>query len=811
MHSSAPHPSLEDSYWYRMLVEQVPAIIYVCEFGPTGRWHYVSPQIETLLHYTAQEWIANPRLWLERIHPEDYSLVLAQEKRHWQEGDRYLVEYRILARDGRVIWLRDEAIAFRDPATDHLLMRGVMLDITDRIGAEREILARTQQQGVIAELGLFALASKDLSPVFEKAVAAVAKTLEVELCKVLQLLPDGKELLLRTGVGWHEGLVGRAKVKTDTASQAGYTLRSSAPVIVEDGCTETRFALPPLLLDHGVVSGISVLIPGQVRPFGVLGAHTQQRRTFTHDDANFLQSIANVLAQQIERNQFEEDLRKSEERFSKAFRSSPLAITISSKTEGRYLDVNEAFLRLLGYHRQDVIGRTATELNFWIEPQRRLEMLQQLGESGRVTAFPAQYTTSRGEIRQAEVSAELIDLEGHSCVLAITRDTTETQRLEAQFRHAQKMEIVGRLAGGIAHDFNNLMGVILGYSDLLSIRLNPTDSGRKQVQEIKKAGERAVALTRQLLAFSRQQVMQTRILDLNLVVSDVEKMLHRLISEDIVLRIEKSDRLDHVKTDSGQMEQVIMNLVVNARDAMPQGGTITIRTVNAQLDDNDRRAHPYVRPGSYVLLSVADSGIGMDAETLSHIFEPFFTTKEPGKGTGLGLATVYGIVKQSGGYVWAESEVGQGTTFKVYLPRIQAPPEKASGKEIVTNSCRGTETVLVVEDEEALREVTCAFLKSAGYSVLEASNGAQALEIARDQAEVVHLLLTDMIMPGMSGHELAGRVAALNPKIKLAYVSGYTDHASLHRGLPDEDTPFLSKPFTRQGLLEKVRRILESD
>jgi PAS domain S-box-containing protein len=643
MHSSAAHASPEDTYWYRILVEQVPAIIYVCEFGPTGRWHYVSPQIETLLHYTAQEWTADPKLWFERIHPEDSSLVLAHEERPWQEGDRYVVEYRILARDCRVIWFRDEATAFRDPATGHLLMRGILFDIT-------------------------------------------------------------------------------------------------------------------------------------------------------------------------ERKQTEQALRQAEEKYRAIFEGAVIGI-FQSDLSGRYLSVNPAMARMLGYDspQELVTGVTDISRQLYADPKNCQAFRILIEQQGVVKNFECQVRRKDGSKIWISVNARamrkngvLIGYEGTNV------DVTEHKLLEAQFRHAQKMEIVGRLAGGIAHDFNNLMGVILGYSELLSNHLDPTNPGRKQVEEIKQAGERAVALTRQLLAFSRQQAMQPRILDLNLVISDIEKMLHRLIGEDIVLRIENSDRLDYVKTDSGQIGQVIMNLVVNARDAMPQGGTITIRTVKAQLDDSDRREHPYVRPGWYVLLSVTDTGIGMDAQTLSHIFEPFFTTKETGKGTGLGLATVYGIVKQSGGYVWAESEVGRGTTFKVYLPCIQASPEKGSEKQGATNSHRGTETVLVVEDEEALREVTCAFLKSAGYTVLEARNGAEALEIAKNQVECIHLLLTDMVMPGMSGHELAGRVAAINPKIKLAYVSGYTDHAPLHRGLPDEDTPFLSKPFTRQELLKKVRRILES-
>ncbi|HKC00940.1 MAG TPA: PAS domain S-box protein, partial [Terriglobales bacterium] len=369
-----------------------------------------------------------------------------------------------------------------------------------------------------------------------------------------------------------------------------------------------------------------------------------------------------VLAHDVtdqKRNQ--ERLRQSEERFGKAFRSSPLGITIITVTESRYLDVNDAFLQITGYGRGDVVGRTTNELEIWVDPDERAAMRQQLTESGRIIAFRAKLRTRSGDIRLSDVSAELIDLDGAPCVLAIIHDITEAKRLEEQFLQAQKMEAVGRLAGGLAHDFNNMLGVIIGYSELLQERFE-TGPARKGVDEIKKAGQRAASLTRQLLAFSRQQVLTPRILNLNAVVDNLNTMLRHMIGEDVELIFTPGASLGNVRADLVQVEQIIMNLAVNARDAMPRGGKFAIETSNADLDATFADSHPSVRPGSYVLLAVSDTGFGMDQDTMVRIFEPFFTTKGPGKGTGLGLSMVHGVVNQSGGSIWVYSEPGKGAT-----------------------------------------------------------------------------------------------------------------------------------------------------
>jgi len=388
------------------------------------------------------------------------------------------------------------------------------------------------------------------------------------------------------------------------------------------------------------------------------------------------------------------------------------------------------------------------------------------------------------------------------------RDVTEQRRLQQQLVQSQKMEAVGRLAGGIAHDFNNLLTVITTYCDLLLEDLAREDPKRDDVEQVRKAADGAAALTRQLLAFSRQQVLEPKVLNMSAVVSGVEKMLRRVIGEDVDLATALDPDVGSVKADVGQLEQVLMNLAVNARDAMPTGGKLTIEITNAEHDPDYAREQEAEAVRRFVMLAVSDTGIGMDEATKARIFEPFFTTKEPGKGTGLGLATVYGIVKQSGGFIWVYSELGRGTTFKIYLPRVDAAAE---GVAATTRSDlpRGTETVLLVEDAAAVRAVTRHVLERQGYAVLEASHGAAALELAANHAGPIHLLLTDVIMPGLSGRQVADRLTALRPDTQVLYASGYTDDAVVRHGVLESGIAYLQKPFTTESLARKVREVLD--
>ena len=385
------------------------------------------------------------------------------------------------------------------------------------------------------------------------------------------------------------------------------------------------------------------------------------------------------------------------------------------------------------------------------------------------------------------------------------------RKSEEQLRQSQKVEAIGRLAGGIAHDFNNLLTIITGYGDLLIGRLAAGAPMRREIEEINKAARRAATLTRQLLAFSRRQILEPKVLDLNSIVRETEKMLIRLIGEDVDLRIITAPGLGRVKADPGQLEQVIMNLAVNSRDAMPQGGMLTIETSDVDLDEAYAGTHVSVRPGHYVRMAVSDTGSGMDRDTMGQIFEPFFTTKGPGKGTGLGLSTVYGIVKQSGGNVWVYSEPGRGTAFKVYLPGVEQAAELPVRDQQAPKALRGWETILVAEDEVVLRELVGRILQANGYTVLAAADGAQAIEICGRHEGPIHLMVSDVVMPQMGGREAAERLAAVRPDMKVLYMSGYTSDAIVRHGILNPGTNFLQKPFTPDSLARKVREVLDRD
>lgn len=467
--------------------------------------------------------------------------------------------------------------------------------------------------------------------------------------------------------------------------------------------------------------------------------------------------------------------------------------------------------KILGYSPEELGTSTTLEQ---VHPEDREKVRRAAAEAltiGSAAALEYRMRHKDGSWRTLESRASTIVKAGQvEKLVIVNRDITERKRLEEQFRQAQKMEAVGRLSGGVAHDFNNLLGVIIGYGEILQENTPASSPLRTSVEEMLKAGQRAAALTRQLLAFSRQQVMDPRVLDLNSVVRDMEKMLKRLIGEDVQLKTNLGNRVGRIKADPGQIEQVIMNLVVNGRDAMPNGGDLEIATCNFHMDDSFVRRYPYpVLVGDYVLLTVSDTGIGMDATTRARVFEPFFTTKEKGKGTGLGLSTVYGVVKQSGGYIDVISEPGAGATFKIYLPKVEESLDVQTAVELPT-SLHGVETVLLVEDELSLRKLSRHLLELCGYSVLEAENGPDALRVSGDCPDRgIDLLLTDVVMPGMSGRTLADRLVQQRPEIRILYMSGYTGQTVGEHGVLAEGSFFLPKPFTREGLARKVREALD--
>ncbi|MFH0787084.1 MAG: PAS domain S-box protein [Pseudomonadota bacterium] len=495
--------------------------------------------------------------------------------------------------------------------------------------------------------------------------------------------------------------------------------------------------------------------------------------------------------------------------------SQPLAV---GYPDGRLGMANPAFCNLVGYSLEELKAIDwATDLTppEWLDGEQA--RLKELHQTGRPVRYEKEYIRKDGTRVPIELLVHLArDEKGQpEYYYAFVTDISERKRAEeertkmmAQLQQAQKMETVGRLAGGVAHDFNNLLTTIIGNAQMALMDVDREGPLAEVLGEIKAAGERAAGLTRQLLAFSRKQVLQPEIVDLNEVVQEVEKILKRLIGEDIELETVFDTDLGQVEADVGQMEQVIINLAVNARDALPRGGKLTIETANTELDEHYAASRVSVTPGPYVVLSVSDNGIGMTREVQSHIFEPFFTSKEKGKGTGLGLAMVYGIVKQSGGNIWVYSEVGKGTTFKIYLPRVDKTAGAEKNKTLLTEVRGGLETVLVVEDEESVRNLVVTVLKRFGYTVLTAEDGQKALEIFQGQEGSIDLLLTDVIMPLMNGKELAELLEGLQPDLKVLFMSGYTDNAIVHHGILDKGIAFIQKPFPPEDLARKVREVL---
>ncbi len=480
--------------------------------------------------------------------------------------------------------------------------------------------------------------------------------------------------------------------------------------------------------------------------------------------------------------------------------------------EGRRLYTSPSYERILGYPPEEI---EKTSLFEQVHPEDR-ELVEEAmleARTGGGRRYEYRIRHRDGTWRLLESTASMIQGEdGKAAKLVIVnRDITGRRRLEEQFRQSQKMEAVGRLSGGIAHDFNNILGVIIGYSEILQERMDVKDPLASCVEEILQAGRRAASLTRQLLAFSRQQVLEPKVVDINSIILDVEKMLRRLIGEDIELSTVLDPTLGRIKADSGQIEQAILNMAVNARDAMPDGGKLTIRTENAEMDELAVRKYSYpVKPGRYVLLTVTDTGIGMNVATQAHIFEPFFTTKEKGKGTGLGLATVYGVVKQSEGYIEVHSELGQGSTFRIYLPIVDAPIDREKRSATKTAPANGNETILLAEDEQTLRTLTRNILESLGYKILEAGTGEDAFEISRQYSGRIDLILTDVVMPGMNGPALANHVIRYRPDVRVLYISGYTGQA-VGQGVLPAGSNFLPKPYTRESLARKVREALQTE
>ena len=563
---------------------------------------------------------------------------------------------------------------------------------------------------------------------------------------------------------------------------------------------------------------ISLLLTGGIVSFGFPGLHVlhHELNSAPFNDA-ILGLVGMVLLfdiytiyQHFQIQAVRKQLIEREELFRLITENAADMIAVVD-TKGRRLYNSPSYEKILGYTPLELGGTTAVDQ---IHPEDREKVFKAAADArstgvGRSLEYRMRHKD--GSWRTLESRASTISKGGQvEKLVIVNRDVTERKHLEDQFRQSQKMEAVGRLSGGVAHDFNNLLGVIIGYGEIIQEGTPEASPLRTCIDEILKAGHRAGGLTRQLLAFSRQQVMDPRVLDLNVVVKDMEKMLKRLIGEDIRLKTDLDSTLVHIKADQGQIEQVIMNLAVNARDAMLDGGELRLTTSNFHMDEEFVRRYPYpVLVGDYVLLTVSDNGFGMDAATRARVFEPFFTTKEKGKGTGLGLSMVYGVVKQSGGYIEVLSEPGAGATFTIYLPKVEVAVDPQKQAAELPASMLGTETLLLVEDETSLRKLSRHLLELCGYEVLEAENGAEALKLSQEHKGIIHLLLTDVVMPGMSGRVLADQLVKRRPETRVVYMSGYTGQTVGEHGVLAEGSFFLPKPFTRQALAHKIREALD--
>jgi two-component system cell cycle sensor histidine kinase/response regulator CckA len=561
-----------------------------------------------------------------------------------------------------------------------------------------------------------------------------------------------------------------------------------------------------------------VVASGRTQTYEELGISDGVARTYLatkgpyRDSSGEVIGLLGICRDITDRKLAEEEIRQSQQKLRIHFEHTPLAV-VEWDTQLRITEWSPSAERVFGYSREEALGRDAS---FLVPPALR-EHVDRMGQDilshrGGTRSANDNITKDGRTISCEWYNTPLVDESGHMLgVASLVQDVTERVALEERLRQSQKMEAVGRLAGGVAHDFNNLLTVIMGYSQLLTDGLPAASRLKDATAQIRSAADRAAGITRQLLAFSRKQVLSPRVIDLNDIMMNLDTMLRRLIGEDIEVLTVPGRDLGTVKADPGQIEQVIMNLALNARDAMPNGGKLTLETENADLNDTYALEHSPLQPGRYVMLAVSDTGTGMSPETQAHIFEPFFTTKEVGKGTGLGLSMVYGIVKQSGGYIWVYSEPDQGTSFKIYLPRIDQPAESAGSETRVSGVQRGTETILLVEDDAQLRQLASSVLSHCGYKVLPAAGTEEGLALCRANHRDIHLLVTDVIMPGMNGRQLAEQVKQISPSTRVLYVSGYTSNAIVHYGVLDPGLWFLPKPFSLSALVAKVREVLDAN
>jgi len=698
------------------------------------------------------------------------------------------------------------------------------LDVTERKQAEEALKRRNEELTAINTIASTVSRSLDLKEMLDRALDSVLNLVGVEVGSMYVLDNQTEELVLVAYRGVSEEFADEVRTFKMGESLAGRAALTGEAILLDDVTRDPRVTTTLLSGEH-ICSFAAIPMKSKDKVQGVMHVASRRYHHFTPEEMELYTAVANDIGVAIENARLyeearrrEEALRESEELYRKLVAALPDAVLMTD-LDGRILYASPQAKDLYGSDSVvDLLGRNSFELVAPEDRERATANARRTLAEGVVLNVEYSLLRRDGSRYAVELSTTVVrDAGGEpKGFVGVVRDITERKKAEGmlwergeQLRQAQKMEAVGRLAGGVAHDFNNLLTAITGYSEMLLNTLEETNPMRKDVEEINKAGQQAALITHQLLAFSRKQALEPTVLDLNAVVADMDGILRHFIGEDIELLTVLEPNLGHVMADQGQMGQVIMNLVANARDAMPHGGKLTIETANVDLDENYAARYASVPPGPYVMLAVSDAGLGMDKETLSRLFEPFFTTKDVGKGTGLGVSTVYGIVKQSGGDIRVYSEPGHGTTFRIFLPRVEEAVAEAGAEEVLIQTLTGSETVLVVEDEESIRSLIGQFLRRQGYTVLEASGGDDALDLCTKHGGPIDLVITDVVMPGLSGPELARKLATPCPGTKVLYVSGYTEHASLRNGFLESGAAFLQKPFAAEALAREVRGVLD--
>ena len=798
---------------YRLIFENATEGLF--QSTSDGRLLTANPALARILGYDSpEEMIATITDLAHQLYvkPEDR----AEAARLQDERDT-LESYELEAyrKNGGKIWLSMNRRSILDHNGVLLYFEGSAEDITERKRVE-EIQARRAAHALFrADVSAaLAIGRAPLRPTLESCVTAIVEHLGAAFARIWTLNREEEMLELQASAGMYTHLDGpHARVPVGSF-KIGKIAQERSPHITNEVQSDPRISDKEWARREGMVAfaGYPLLVGS--RMLGVMAMFSQQE--LAEDTLDALAAVADLISQGIERKRAEEELRESEERYRLLFESNPQPMWVYDLETLAFLAVNESAVYHYGYSREEFLAMTIKD----IRPVGDIPALyDSVARSSRGVdeAGEWRHVKKDGAIIEVEITSHLLEFADRRAELILAHDITERNRLKAallaseeQLRQSQKLEAIGQLAGGVAHDFNNLLTAINGYSALARRRIGDDHPVSSYLEEIGKAGDRATNLTRQLLAFGRKQLLQPLAINLNDIVGDMIKLLKRLIGEDVQLVTRPGANLKQIKADPGQLEQVLVNLVVNARDAMPRGGTMTIETENTNLDGAYASRHVGVTPGEYVMLAVSDTGTGMDHDTQSRIFEPFFTTKEKGKGTGLGLSTVYGIIKQSGGNVWVYSELGKGTTFKVYLPQVHDEIAAREDSEADTTMKRGSETVLLVEDEDMVRKLASELLEESGYVVLEANGGEQALNLCKEHKEPIDLLITDVVMPRISGKEVAEQLRTIHPETKVLFMSGYTDEAIVHHGIVDSDIAFIQKPFSERALAQKVRDVLDA-